>query len=169
MVREMRCPKCITNPDAHSFVNLGKTPNGVSIFYTCPAKAKDYRDEPKFLEYFEAHLSEAEGQPWIWIFDCQGFTQKHATSLSTGKGLIRLLEEKHKHMLQNIFIVHEAWHFHALLSVLMPFVKKEARKRMHQLTGSTLEIMVKLEKQGIPMNMLSCLREAPEKIERLRP
>lgn len=157
----MACPKCQVNPESHSFVYLGKIPNGVSIFYTCPAKAKDYKDEQNFLHYFSAHLAQAEGQPWIWIFDCQGFAAKHVTSLSTAKGLVHILQEKHKHFLQGIYIVHEAWHFHALLKVIMPFIKKEARKRIFQVTGSTLEILTKLEQQGIPMNMLSSLREVP--------
>lgn len=157
----MPCPKCQVNPGAHSFVNLGMTPNGISVFYTCPAKAKDYKDEPNFVSYFKAHLEEAEGKPWIWIFDCQGFTQKHTSSIETGKGLIRLLDERHKNILQAVYMVHEAWHFHALFSMLKPFIKKEARKKMIQLTGSTLEILVKLEKAGIPMNMLSCLRKIP--------
>ena len=155
----MPCTKCEKNPDAHSFINLGKTPSGIRVFYTCPAKAKDYVDEERFVEYFAAHLEEVEKEPWIWIFDCQGFTQKHMSSLHTGKGLIRVLDENHKDVLQAIYMIHEAWHFHALFSMLKPFIKKEARKKTFQLTGSTLEILVKLEQRGLPMSMLQVLRE----------
>lgn len=161
----MVCSKCQSLPGAHSFVRLGTLQSGVTVFYTCPAKAKDYKDEPQFLSYFAAHLQETENKPWIWIFDCQGFGKEHMTSLETVKGLTHLLQTTYKDTLQDLYIIHEAWHFHLLLKAILPFVNKKFRKHLHQMKGSTFEILVQLEKQGLPLSLLQPLREPPVKIE----
>ena len=157
----MGCQKCQSLPGSHSFVRLGRLPSGISVFYTCPAKAKDFKDEPMFLGYFATHLETTENKPWIWIFDCQGFGKEHMTSLATVKGLTNLLQTTYKDSLQDLYIVHEAWHFHLLLSAVMPFVNKKFRKHLHQIKGSTLEILVEFEKKGLPMSLLAPLREPP--------
>jgi hypothetical protein len=152
------CPKCAAVPGSHSFEKLGVLPTGVSVFYTCPAKAKDYKDEANFVDYFKYHLKEIGNNPWVWIFDCHGFSTKHMTSMETTKNLVHLLQNEHTHILQAIYLVQEAWHFHTFMKMALPLLKTNTRQKLHQIKGGTLEVLVELEKRGIPMNYLQCLR-----------
>lgn len=153
-----QCPKCAIIPGSHSFERLGVLSSGVSVFYTCPAKAKDYKDEDKFVDYFKYHLKETGQHPWIWIFDCKGFGTKHMTSLDNTKALIHLLQHEHTQTLQAVYFVQEAWHFHNFMKMAMPLVQKQTRQKLHQIPGETLEVMIELEKKGIPMHLLQPLR-----------
>ncbi len=158
----MVCKRCQECPGSHTFHLLGTTTQGYTILYTCPAKTKNFRgDDKDFVESFEEHLRELEGTPWIWIFDCQGFTAKHMLSLENTRGLVRVLYEKHEESLKGAYIVHQAWYAHLFLKILMPFLKKETRDDIHSIRGSTLETIVELEQHGIPSSLLSCLREPP--------
>lgn len=154
----MPCPKCEIDPKAHSFEKLVQLKNGTNVFYTCPAKATDYRDEPMFLTYFKHHLELPGKNPWIWIFDVHGFGLKHCTSMDTMLGLMKMLETDHKDTLQAIYFVNESIHFHNLLTLIKPFLKKEHKARMHSIKGNSLHTLTELEKRGIPMTALSCLR-----------
>lgn len=159
-----RCPKCDILPGSHSFDKLGVLPSGVSVFYTCPAKAKDYKDEDKFIDYFKYHLHETGNQPWIWIFDCHGFGVKHMTSMETTRSLVHLLQNEHTHTLQAVYLVQEAWHFHSFMKMALPLLQKQTRQKLQQIKGNTLEVLVELEKKGIPMHLLQCLRHpVPDK------
>lgn len=159
------CPKCAIVPGSHSFEKLGILATGVGVFYTCPAKAKDYKDEDKFVDYFKYHLKETGKDPWIWIFDCQGFGAKHMTSMENTRALVHLLQNEHTHTLQSVYLVQEAWHFHSFLKMAIPLLHKQTRQKLHQIKGHTLEVIVELEKKGIPMGYLQCLRQgAPPKI-----
>lgn len=156
----MPCSICITQPDAHSFLSLGKTPLGVTVLYTCPAKAKHFVNNHTFLSFFEQHLEDVEGKPWVWVFDCQQMGMKHMTSLEVTRGMIDILQKKHAQNLQGLYIVHETSFFRSLFSMVLPFLKKETRTRIGILSSNTFESLVELEKRGIPMSMLSVLRES---------
>jgi hypothetical protein len=154
----MACAKCRQGRNAHSLENLGTLPNGVRVFYTCPARRDDFNDND-FLTDFSQHLQATEGKPWIWLFDCQDYEAKHMLSLKDSMGLLRLFETTYKDSLQGMYVVNEAWYFHLFLKTVKPFMKAETKAKLHQITGSSLEAAVQLGKEGIPFSISKRIRE----------
>lgn len=154
----MPCAKCQGGRSAHSFEDLGTLQNGVSIFYTCPARRDDF-DDNDFLKDFSQHLLATEGKTWIWLFDCQGYQAKHMLSLKDSMGLLRMFETTYKDSLQAMYVVNEAWYFHLFLKSVKPFMKPETKAKLHQIEGSPLEAAVELGKVGIPFSISKRIRE----------
>lgn len=160
----MVCSKCATGRSAHSFENLGKTSSGVQVFYTCPARRDEFDDE-NFLEEFGKHLEETQQKPWIWIFDCKGYAAKHMLGLKDSLGLLRLFETTYKDSLHAMYVVNEAWYFHLFLKTVKPFMKPETKAKLHQISGSSLEAAVELNKREIPFAISKRIRDPiPRKI-----
>lgn len=153
------CPICQIDPEAHSFRRLGKTPFQLEILYTCPGKAKEKPNEKTFLTYFQHHMDDMRPSPWIWIFDCKDMTAAHLLSLSTTKEMLRILREEHSNTLQGIYIINQHWIFKNFLQLCTPFMRREDRARLAVFNGPVLETLVELERRGIPMYLLSSLRE----------
>ena len=152
------CPICQIDPKAHSFQRLGKTPLHVELLYTCPAKATS-TPQADFLTYFHHHMNDMRGQQWVWIFDCKGITTKHLLSLDTIQQMLRILRDEHTGYLQGIYIVNQHWIFKQFLQACFPFMRKEDRARLAIFSGPVFETLVELERRGIPMNLLTTLRE----------
>lgn len=161
----MSCPKCAQGRNTHSFENLGTLQNGVTIFYTCPARREDFDDE-RFLEYFSQHLQATENKPWIWIFDCQEYQAKHMLGIKDSLGLLKLFETTYRDSLQAMYVVNEAWYFHLFLKTVKPFMKQETKQKLYQIQGSALEAAVELSKKGIPFAMSKRIREPILKVLR---
>ena len=154
----MPCKKCQEGRNAHSFENLGTLQNGVSIFYTCPARRSDFHDT-SFLPDFSKHLEETNGKPWIWIFDCQSYQAKHMLSLKDSLGLLHLFETTYRDSLKAVYIVNEAWYFHLFLKTVKPFMKQETKQKLHQISGSALEAAVELNKRELPFSISKRIRD----------
>lgn len=154
----MPCSKCSQGRKAHSFENLGTLPNGVRVFYTCPARRDDF-DDTNFLTDFSQHLQETEQKPWIWIFDCQEYQAKHMLGLKDSLGLLRLFETTYRNSIQAMYIVNEAWYFHLFLKSVRPFMKQETREKLHQIGGSSLQAAAELERIGIPFGLSQRIRD----------
>ena len=94
------CQKCAIDPASHSFMYFGRGRGGERLFYSSAARARDYKESPEKLEQFKAHLDDAAGGPWIWIFDCAGLAIKHMSSLNFMKELEnKLMTHLPKHIL----------------------------------------------------------------------
>lgn len=154
----MVCEKCRRGQNAHSFEDLGTLQNGVRVFYTCPARRDDFKDNT-FLADFGKHLEATEQKPWIWIFDCQGYEAKHMLGLRDSLGLLRLFETTYRNSLQAMYVVNEAWYFHLFLKTVKPFMKQETCEKLHQISGSPLEAAAELGKSGIPFSISKRIRE----------
>lgn len=154
----MKCPKCVVDPEAHSFVKLGTLTNGTHLYYTCPFDAKDKKDGPDMVHYIQLHLNEVKQQNWIWIFDCYKFGEEQATSMQTAMAITKILEDDHQGYLKKIYIVNSAWHFHALLRLCLPFLKKSSKEKIKDVSGDAFQTIVFLEKEGIPVHFLQKLR-----------
>lgn len=152
------CPICQLDPKAHSFVRLGRTPLQVELLYTCPSKAATI-PHSDFLTYFHHHMNDMKGSTWVWIFDCKDIAMKHLLSLNTIQQMLRILREEHTEYLQGIYIINQHWIFKQFLHTCSPFMQKEDRARLAIFSGPPLETMVELERRGIPMHLLSKLRE----------
>jgi hypothetical protein len=153
----MVCEACQKVPGTHSFSRIGKTNQGHHVFYTCPARAKEYGNAPNIVKHYKAHLDQTGSEPWIWIFDCTGFGLKHMSSLETGKALAKLIDEEYSQSIQGIYIINEAWQIKALIDIIWGLIKKTTRQKVHHVKGSTLEMIYNLEKVGLDHTSLSWL------------
>jgi hypothetical protein len=122
------CPKCVIEPESHSFQKINETQNGVSIFYCCPSKAKYYNDNEGILEHYDGMLKDNGDKPWIWIFDSKGFSMKHAINLSLAKNLAILINVKYSKNLKKIIIINTTWHINITLKCVMPFLDDSVSK-----------------------------------------
>ncbi len=122
------CIQCLKEPGSHSFHKLKETPNGVSIFYSCPSKAKYYNDNDGILEHYDGILNDNGNKPWIWIFDSQGFSIKHATNIQLAKNLALLINIKYSKNLKKIIIINSTWHINITLKLVIPFLDESVQK-----------------------------------------
>lgn len=118
----MTCPQCATNPNSHSFVQIGESPEGVRLWYTAAGKAEELVDTPTKFAYFKTHLDQARGTRWIWIFDCAGMTTRHQSSVGFMRSLVGALSSEHSHLLQGILILHPTIWMRAAITLLSPFL-----------------------------------------------
>lgn len=153
----MVCEACLKVPGTHSFSRIGRTAKGENVFYTCPARSKEYGDAPGIVKHYKAHLDQTGNEPWIWIFDCTGFGVRHMSSLETGKALAKLIDTDYSNTIQAIYIINEAWQIKALIDLIWALIKKATRQKVHHVKGSTLETITNLEKVGLDHHSLHWL------------
>lgn len=125
------CPVCATTPGSHSLREIGME-EGCVVFYTCPAEASKYNDYPGILAHYENTLESRVGsdKPWIWVFDCSGFTLKHLVEVNVATGVASLINDKFEKNLQKIVIVNAYWIVHVVLRIVGPFISKSLREKI---------------------------------------
>ena len=160
----MACPRCVELPDAHSFTYFGKM-NDISLYYTSPARAHDFKENAQTYSYYKNHVDSAKPGPWIWVIDCAGMKIKHYSSLEITRKLIQMLMAEHKGILQSIWIVHpNAW-MRTTINVMKPFLKAETLSKIKLLEGERTELYVGLEKAGLsgrPLQWLNTVFVSPQ-------
>ena len=119
------CPICALNPTSHSLKKIGEK-DGVSYFYTCPAKASKYNDSDGILAHYRGVLNDLSGAKWVWIFDSEGFSAKHALDMSLPIKLAKLIDE-YRNSLVKIEIINATWHIRMVLKVIYPFLSEETK------------------------------------------
>jgi hypothetical protein len=139
---------------AHSFIRFGCAVNGENLYYTAPARARDYKESAQKLADFKIHLEEARGGPWIWIFDCAGIEYKHYSSLEFIQELGRVFMTEHADTLKAIIVIHPTMILKAAVATCRPFMKKELMAKLRILDEDGLALMVKLGELGIPTHWL---------------
>ena len=87
------CKICDEFPNSHSFSKIEER-EGVSVYYTCPAKAIKYNDSAGIIKHYKDTLDSLQGSPWKWIFDSRGFGWKHVTQVSLAIELAKLISSK---------------------------------------------------------------------------
>ena len=118
------CQICIDEPGSHSFEYVGKTCNGILVYYTCPGKATKYWDTKGILEHYEEVLENNNNQKWIWRFDGDGFDLKHSLEIATAIGLIGILI-KYGDSLSQIQIINSNIYINSLYGMIYPFLTPE--------------------------------------------
>ncbi len=120
------CPICDKDPTSHSFKKVGSR-NNVNYYYTCPAKATKYNDNKGILEHYKGILDENENEPWVWLFDSEGFETKHALNISLAIDLAKLID-RYRDSLQKIEIINATWHIRGTLKLVLPFLDEKTKK-----------------------------------------
>ena len=124
----------------------------MAIFYSSLEKAKQKLITKESLPDYAAHLDTASQTPWVWIIDCRGLKAEHIPKLKVCKLLVDLFEERYKHALQSVFLVHPTWHVNLALGAVKPLLSEEAKAKFHLCTSP----LTLLEK-GIPTHVVkSC-------------
>lgn len=103
------CATCAKEPSAHSFKKVSEK-NGICIFYTKPASATKYSDTAGTISHIDRALHAIGSKKWTWVFDGDGFEAQHALELHTGRGILKLIEQKYGNQLQQILFINPSWH-----------------------------------------------------------
>lgn len=114
------CQTCLKEPNSHSFKKIGEK-NNINYFYTCPANASKYDDNQGILEHYKGTLNNFPNQKWIWIFDSEGFSTKHALNIPLAIDLAKLISQ-YKDTLVKINIINPTWHIKSIITITKPFL-----------------------------------------------
>lgn len=127
----MKCAVCEAEPGSHSLREIGVTEDGVVMFYTCPAEAKKYNDYEGIMRHYEDTFEDriGDGTPWIWVFDCNGFTLRHLVEINVAIGIVSLVTRFSEH-LQKVVVVNPYWIVHVTMNLLRPFMSEELRLKI---------------------------------------
>ena len=115
------CETCLKDPTSHSFSKLCEK-DKVSIFYTKPSEAKKYNDIDGILKHMDNMLTKHVSYKWAWIFDAEGFEQKHLMELTLTKSIIQLINEKYSSNLEYIHIKNSNSLIKQLFNLLGPIL-----------------------------------------------
>jgi hypothetical protein len=124
---ELQKPTEMSDATKYSFSKIMER-GDVLTYYTCPAKSSNSKDHKAILGYYDKVLTqEKKDKKWRWVFDCDGFDERHACQTSLAYGIIKLINEKHGESLVEIKIMNYTWHVQAMINVLWPFLGKKMR------------------------------------------
>lgn len=114
------------SPNFGRFQNVGNNKK-TKYFYSCPAKETVYQDHDTVIEHVDNMLSEIRGDPWVWIFDSNGFGVKHYLEIRTAQSLAKLISDKYSDSLQQIVVLNPSWHMRLTLNVIWPFLSDKIK------------------------------------------
>jgi hypothetical protein len=120
------CPKCHINPQAHSF-KIIKEDSTKTVFYTCPADAREYNDTTGILLHYDNMLKKNGNKDWIWVFDCDRLQIKHTLEFNTAMGIIKLISEKFIHNIKQIYIINTNYVLNIILNFIWPFLSNKLK------------------------------------------
>ena len=126
----MKCAICEAEPGSHSLREVG-VKDGVVIFYTCPAEAKKYNDYDGIMKHYEDTFEDRIGDdtPWIWVFDCKGFTLRHLVEINIAIGIVTLVS-RFSDNLQKVIVVNPYWIVQLTMNLLKPFMSEALRLKI---------------------------------------
>ena len=141
------CVHCRIDPTTHSFSKL--TMRGPAhVFYTDFLRVKEYSPPQSIMDHLSASLDPLEGQPWIWLLDCEHFAFRHASKAPYFFGLIRIFKERYCGSLQGIYVLHGSSLLQSTLTLIMPLLDRNILSMIHYVRGSPLEITRQFETMG---------------------
>jgi len=108
------------------------------------------------------HINAAKQGKWIWIIDCEGMQIKHYSSMEIIKNMIKVLLDEHKGFLLKICIIHPNTWIKTALTMMKPFLKKETVEKIQIIEGDKMELLVGLEKLGVPIKWLITVFSMPK-------
>lgn len=134
------CVKCTSDPASYSFKRVSDK-NGITTFYTNPAKAKIYKDHEEIVSHFDHTLERLDGRKWVWIFDGDGFDTDHIMDIKTGKNIANVIIDKYGDSLQEIKIINPSIHVKVIIKVIVPFFNNKIVSKIKILDDRTYSIL----------------------------
>lgn len=101
---KMTCPQCLRDPFSHSFSYFGSTGEGLSLYYTSPARATA-REDNYNIQSLRKHLDEING-PWIWVLDCTNMELHHMYTMRFSVLFADILLQEHSKQLRHILVIN---------------------------------------------------------------
>jgi hypothetical protein len=120
------CRICRETPGSHSFVKLSES-DGVSYYYTCPAKASRYDDLEGIEEHYRLELSKLNGSSFVWIFDGDGFDMRHVMEIRVGICISKILEE---YSVKRIYVINPSIYVRIIRSMLWGMLSENLRSKI---------------------------------------
>jgi len=151
----MKCKRCLETPGFHSFEKISDL-SGIQYFYCFPAHNKKSVQNHEDMLNFVSHFPE-EGK-WSFLFHAKGYTFSHLMPLSVALEMGKLVEKNHLESLQKIYIVQGSWFMNFIVLCILPILRKEMRSKFVLVDGNLLEVMNKLQKEGLSLSSLQSLR-----------
>ena len=129
----MPCAICLLHPGAHSFVQLEHHVDHIPVYYTCPAQASEYWDGAGIVSHMRNVLADHGFPPqWIWKFDAQGFTLRHALEFGVAMDLLALFRtEDVGQRLHSVIIINGNGYLRAMLTLLQPLMSSALWDKIH--------------------------------------
>jgi hypothetical protein len=124
-----QCPICAEDPTSHSLKKIHETDELV-YYYTCPAKASKFSDRAGILAHYDGELSSKGNKKWVWIFDSAKFGMRHAMEIQLAIDMAKLINNKHGHTLEKIFIINPTKFTSLIVSVVWPFIGAKLRSSL---------------------------------------
>ena len=81
-----------------------------------------------YEDTFEERIG--DGTPWIWVFDCKGFTLKHLVEINVSIGIISLITSRFLDNLQKVIVVNPYWIVQFTMNLLRPFMSDSLRLKI---------------------------------------
>lgn len=136
----MGCTRCAEHANFHSFKKVGTTTKGHSIYYSKPYLGIEKQFLETSIPNYIAHMDQAATSTWIYIFDAEGLERLEMPNIMVLRRFYKIVQERYRPTLMKIYIIHLNWKTKLLLSMLLPFVSKEAKARLCE-SATPLDLM----------------------------
>lgn len=144
----MACPKCIINPDSHSFTPFG-THQGSKLIFTSPARALDVKETEEKIVNIKKHLDTVKECSWIWVFDFGHMQMKHYSSLRYILKLAEILNKEHDTSLKEIWVLRPNQWLQTMLTISKGLINLKLLQKLTIFDGKTLDLYLNLQKFGL--------------------
>jgi hypothetical protein len=147
----MSCPKCLKQPQFHSFSKCGqlqKNNSTINLFYSSLAKSSDTNADGTMLQNIIIHMSEdTQHKPWIWVLNCENMGLKEYTNIYFSVGLLKYLSKDQN--LQDIWLINSNLWIQTTYRILNSMSDSKFLKQIKMIDGSILEKLDILKKIGL--------------------
>ena len=109
------------DPSTYSFKKISEK-NGISTYYTNPAKGKQSVDEDEIVAFYTKAIESIGNKKWIWIFDGTEFDLKHLFQVEVAIELAKLISSKFSEKLQKIIIINPNFYIKSIYNIIYPFL-----------------------------------------------
>ena len=141
------CAACKLDSDTHSFSYVTKWAT-YHIFHTSFAKLKDYNNSETIIAHMRAALAPIQGEPWLWVIDCDAFALKHAMCLPAHINIAKFMRDNYTYQLAGIYVLNSGSLLKSTITHIMPLFDPDMQRKVTYLNGSALQLMPELEKIG---------------------
>jgi len=141
------CAACKLDPNTHSFSYVTKWAT-YHVFYTSFAKLKDFANSEAILAHIRGALVPIQGEPWLWVVDCDAFAMKHAMSLTALLEIARFMRDNYAHQLAGMYVLNSGTLLKGTIAHILPLFDPSFQRKLIYLSGSALQLMPELGKIG---------------------
>ena len=141
----MPCEKCTEQPGYHSFNKFG-TLNDLTLFYTSPAKTKDFDLDGTKLSNILIDIKSQTDKPWGWIVDCRNMGFSHYTDFKFNMGILHHLSNDEN--IVSVWILYPNVWVQTTLYCLKNLFNSTIYSKIHFLEGSNIELLESMKKMG---------------------